>query len=424
MLEAEAGLKQMTIRVSYPEQSPILRRKAVAWAISLAFMAAMFAAAAQAQTFTVLYEFPGGPQGANPIAGLARDSAGNLYGTLASGGNTSCYSGCGVVFSFDPAGIETVLYSFTGTNGDGDDPVSGLLRDSAGNLYGTTQSGGATGCGTVYKVDPTGYETVLYSFAGNTDGCGPDAGVIADLAGNLYGTTYGGGDSTCSVGGCGVVYKLAPDGTETILHVFHGPDGAFPVGGNLVGDPAGNLYGLTVSGGPKCPWDYLGCGVAYRLSPSGQEVFYQFTGYTDGHSPAGSLLRDSAGNIYGVASGGGNMSCNTGNGCGVIFKFDPAGKLTVMHSFSGSDGSTPDAGVIQDAQGNFYGTTTRGGTTDLGTVYTLRTNGKVIVLHSFTGDEDGWDPVDELLVDPAGNLYGTAVNGGTYNGGAMFAITH
>jgi len=243
--------------------------------IRLVLMAglALACVAAQAQTFKVLYEFPRGADGANPAAGLVRDAAGNLYGTVASGGNTSCYSGCGLVFSLSPAGVETVLYSFTGTNGDGEYPVAGLLRDAAGDLYGTTQNGGPTGCGILFKLDPSGNETVLYSFAGGTDGCIPNLGVIQDAEGNLYGATYSGGDSNCTVGGCGVVFKLDRGNKETVLYRFEGgTDGAGPAM-DLFRDQAGNLYSTTHTGGdvngctgPGFPSP--GCGVVFKVDPA------------------------------------------------------------------------------------------------------------------------------------------------------------
>jgi uncharacterized repeat protein (TIGR03803 family) len=391
---------------------------ALAWACAVATLGV----ALQAQTFNVLYDFPWGSDGAHPVAGLVRDSAGNLYGTLVAGGNQVCFNGCGVVFSFNPDGVETVLYTFAGPP-DGELPVAGLLRDNVGNLYGTTQNGGTNDCGTVYKVDINGNERVLHSFSGGAGGCIPIAGVIADSAGNLYGTTNGGGDSGCATGGCGLVYKLDASGTMTILHTFQGPEGAFPANGFLLRDASGNLYGVTVAGGQSCPWSLSGCGVVYRLGPSGKMVLYKFTGYADGHFPQGSLLRDSAGNFYGVTAGGGNMSCSYGSGCGVIFKFDPAGKMNVLYRFGGGDGDSPAAGLIEDAAGNLYGTTERGGEYQEGAVFTLRKSGQEIVLHSFTGDDDGYLPTGALVADPAGNIYGTSSNGGPPNGGALFEIT-
>ncbi len=302
---------------------------------------------------TVLYSFTGtNGDGAQPTAGLIMDSAGNLYGTTQFGGVTSCFSdrippGCGTVFKLDPSGNETVLHSFTGTNGDGANPAASLIMDSAGNLYGTTQFGGVTscssgsfvppGCGTVFKLDPSGHETVLYSFTlTNGDGAQPVAGLIMDSAGNLYGTTPYGGvtSSSCFVfvtgppipPGCGTVFKLDPSGHETLLHSFTDTngDGAQPVAG-LIMDSAGNLYGTVAAS----------AGTVFRLEPSGHEtVLHSFTGSPDGEDPVAGVIMDSAGNLYGTTYGGGSA------GDGTVFRLEPP----VDFSFGpGSGGSTSAA---------------------------------------------------------------------------------
>jgi uncharacterized repeat protein (TIGR03803 family) len=286
------------------------------------------APAQNAQGFKVLFSFDS-VDGAFPAAGLIRDSAGNLYGTteFANAGGT------GNVYKLDQAGNETVLFSFTG-GADGGHPAGGLIRDSAGNLYGTTRDGGdlncffpgtSGGCGVIFKLDPTGHETVLHAFTGGTNGAGPDAAVIRDSAGNLYGTAEFGGNLSCAAGsgqGCGIVFKLDPKGKFTVSHGFTGPDGV---------------------------------------------------------GPTAALVRDSAGNLYGTTGGGG---AHLG---GTVFTLDPSGKLSVLHSFSFSanDGVFPFAGVIRDAAGNLYGTTTAGGASGFGSVYKLTPTGKQTVLHSF-----------------------------------------
>ena len=208
---------------------------------------------AQAQSITVLHSFTNSPDGALPFAGLLRDAAGNLYGTTGSGG----IFGFGTVFKLDSSGNETVLHSFAG-GGDGQQPSGDLIRDAAGNLYGTTLLGGGVfsnncfgSCGTVFKLDPSGNETVLHTFAGGGDGRQPNGNLIMDAAGNLYGTTGSGGSATCPVTlGCGTVFKLDTSGILTLLHSFTGSpgDGESPVGG-LIMDKAGNLYGTTLNGG-------------------------------------------------------------------------------------------------------------------------------------------------------------------------------
>jgi uncharacterized repeat protein (TIGR03803 family) len=380
--------------------------------------------AAEAQTYTVLYKFLGGQNdGAGPGYGtLIGDSAGNLYGTTEGGGA----SGAGVVFKLDKTG-ETVLYSFKASPTDGGMPMAGLIRDSAGNLYGTTTAGGASDQGTVFKLDPIGTETVLYSFTGGGDGGRPYAGLIQDSAGNLYGTTTTGGVSGgCDGPGCGVVFKLDTTGTETVLHAFTGrADGGNPRAG-LILDSAGNLYGTTAWGGvPGCHG--TGCGLIFKLDTTGTEtVLHDFTG-ADGAMPYAGLILDSAGNLYGTTVHGGAWNE------GVVFKLDTTGTETVVHSFNGgsaggSDGATPYAGLIRDPAGNLYGTTESGGGSSgcngfgCGAVFKLDTTGTETVLYSFTEEADGANPLAGLSQDPAGNLYGTASEGGTSNDGVVFKL--
>ena len=305
-------------------------------------VAAMVIAPAQAQTAreVVLHNFAGPPRGASPVAGVIRDSAGNLYGTTEFGGSADA----GVVYRLDTAGHQKVLFSFGGGN-DGANPVAGVIGDSAGNLYGTTEFGGSANAGVVYRLDTAGHETVLYNFMGGDDGGGPYAGVIRDSAGNLYGTTLSGGRA-----GAGVVYQLDPAGKETVLYNFMGGiDGGEPFAG-VIRDSAGNLYGTTFSGGAS------GQGMVYKLDPAGHEtVLYSFTGGTDGGSPFAGVIRDSAGNLYGTTTNGNFTGCGA---CGVVYKLDPAGHETVLHTFGiGPDGWYPKAGVIRDSAGNLYGTT-------------------------------------------------------------------
>jgi uncharacterized repeat protein (TIGR03803 family) len=308
---------------------------------------------------TVLHSFTGSPtDGAAPAAGLIRDRAGNLYGTTTSGGA----SGNGVVFKVDPTGMETVLYSFTG-GADGANPQAGLARDSAGNLYGTTTSGGASGNGVVFTLDPTGKETVIYSFTGGADGALPYARLVRDSSGNLYGTTISGGASRN-----GVVFKVDPTGIETVLYSFiGGADGALPEAG-LTRDKEGNLYGATAYGGDLSAFFGLGCGVVFKLDSTGNEtVLYRFTCGADGSQPRAVLVRDKAGNLYGTTEIGGTF------GYGVVFKLDRTGKETVLHTFTGADGLQVDAGLIRDAEGNLYGTTVGGGASGDGVVFKLTT---------------------------------------------------
>jgi uncharacterized repeat protein (TIGR03803 family) len=226
----------------------IPQRTSTALALAVIFLLVFVATPwAQGQTFTVLHRFTGN-DGSFPEAGLVRDAAGNLYGTTLNGGDQNCSGGCGSVFKLDKTSKETILYSFTGGS-DGEYPNAGLVRDEAGNLYGTTVAGGVSGtgcpeyttCGVVFKLDTTGKETVLYTFTGGADGGTSYARLVRDSAGNLYGTTAGGGAFAS-----GVVFKLDATGHETVLHTFTGgADGGLPYAG-LVRDSAGNLYGATL----------------------------------------------------------------------------------------------------------------------------------------------------------------------------------
>jgi uncharacterized repeat protein (TIGR03803 family) len=387
---------------------------------------------------TVLYSFGGGTDGAHPYAGLVQDSAGNFYGTTYMGGGSGCSGGdgCGTVFELTATGNEIVLYRFMG-GADGANPNAGLVRDAAGNLYGTTVLGGTLNLGTVFQLTPSGAETVLYSFTGGTDGDGPAGGLKRDTTGNLYGTTQGGGDGTgcsfLSLQGCGTVFKVTPSGQETVLYRFNGgSDGGLPSAGPvLVG--AGNLYGTTEAGGGNgCGG--TGCGTIFRVSVTGKEAaLYSFTGGSDGRSPVATLLRDTSGNLYGTTFGGGISGGCGGEGCGVVFEISAQGKEATLYSFvGGPDGQGPGAGLVRDAKGNLYGTTSLGGGvgcfgSGCGTVFKVNAQGNETVLYSFIGGTDGDRPEAPLLSE-RGKLYGTTINGGGtgcggYGCGVVFEIT-
>lgn len=375
---------------------------------------------AAAQTYTILYNFNGQSDGAEPSTTLLRDGTGNLYGTAL--GDGYCPPGCGVVFKVSTSDQETVLHTFNGPP-DGGYPGSGLTADSAGNAYGVTMSGGANkcsgyyqGCGAVFRINKTG-ESVVYSFKGPPDGQMPMADLIDDAQGNLYGTTFFGGT------GCGTVFKVDSTGNETALYRFKGAmDGCYPWS-PLLRDAAGNLYGTTEEGGNQaCSQDGLqsGCGTIFRLDPSGKEtVLYRFTGPPDGEGPGGTLATDGV-SLYGTTPGGG------GSNDGTIFKFDKSGKETILHTFEGSDGVGP-TGVIRDQNGNLYGTTTGGGNECLpiyntcGTAFELDAAQNLTILHYFDG-ADGQNPLAGLIRDAAGHLYGTTQFGGTAFGCVVGAM--
>jgi len=393
-----------------------LRAARATLAIAIVLVPAVLAT--QAQTYKVQYSFHFTADGVNPTAGLVRDTSGNLYGTTYSGGPTGCCEGAASVLS--AGGGERILHFFSGSPTDGSNPYAGVLRDAAGNLYGTTLSGGASGFGVVFKLDTTAKETVMYSFTGGADGAYPQAGLVRDGAGNLYGTTSAGGSSVCS-GGCGVVFKINTAGKETVLHAFAGfpTDGEFPVA-NVVRDAAGNLYGTTPYGGG------FDDGVVFKVDATGKEtILYTFTGGVDGGNPYGGLVRDAAGNLYGTTYTGGSGDC-VGDGCGAVFKLTATGKETVLYSFHGADGATPTAGVVRDAAGNLYGATLSGGAFNQGVVFKLGTTGKETVLHSFSGNGGPYpvSPYSSLVLDAAGNLYGTTPGGGPGGGyGVVFKIS-
>jgi uncharacterized repeat protein (TIGR03803 family) len=385
---------------------------------------------AEAQTLTILHSFSGFPgDGASPQAGLIRDSAGNLYGTSTYGGSADL----GTVFKIAAAGgTITVLHNFgdPAVANDGVAPYGGLVLDSAGNLYGTTFGGNDSSyAGTVFKLNTSGHNyTVLHTFSDGTvanDGVAPYGGLILDSAGNLYGTTAYGG----SAGG-GTVFKMAAaGGTLTVLHNFSDDtstyDGVEPIAG-LILDSAGNLYGTTFSGGT------YGEGTVFKLDTSGHNytVLHTFsfsygTEANDGGAPYAGLVLDSAGNLYGTTVGGGSA------GEGTVFKIAAAGgTLIVLHNFSdgtvANDGVEPDSGLILDSAGNLYGTTVGGGSAGGGTIFKIAAGGTLTVLHSFNDGSvanDGSRPFAALIRDSAGNFYGTTGSGGSAGQGTAFKLS-
>jgi len=379
-------------------------------------------------SFIILYDFgQGATTGGSPSGRLLRDSAGNLYGT--GGGGSNNY---GVVFKLSPALEETVLYYFKGqANGDGSYPWAGLVQDSQGNLYGTTSQGGTYNYGTVFKLTPSGDETVLHSFSGPPDGATPAAELLLDSAGNLYGTTSGGGTG-CSnpygASGCGTVFEVSAAGLETVLYRFtNSPDGAFPMAG-LVRDAAGNFYGTTSAGGNVFARD-TALGTVFRLTPQGKEtVLYRFKGgsVSDGQNPRSTLVWDASGNLYGTTLEGGPK------GWGTVFKLSPTGAETTLYSFpaNSTDGKSPEAGVVRDSAGNLYGTALIGGrmaqcvNEGCGIAFKLSPTGQETVLHRFSWSmKDGCQPTASLILDAKGNLYGTTpFCGGSSGGGSVFKI--
>jgi uncharacterized repeat protein (TIGR03803 family) len=372
---------------------------------------------AHAQTEKVLHSFSYQWDGQDPQAGLIFDNAGNLYGTTFAGG---AY-GWGTVFEITSAGEEKLLYTFGGKFPEGAHPNASLVFDKAGNLYGTTWLGGANNSGTVFELTPAGVETVLYSFGGQPgDGYAPFSGLVFDKKGNLYGTTYYGGAY-----GLGTVYEITSAGTYKVLYSFgsHRFDGAHPWFAGLVLGKAGKLYGTTYAGGAH------GGGTVFQITSAGREkVLYSFGGYLgDGADPYAGLVFDKTGNLYGTTLLGGT------NNAGTVFEFTSAGTEKVLYRFGSQsvDGNEPTAGVVIDNAGNLYGTTSQGGVYGYagggggyGTVFEITTQGSEKVLYEFGAQSgDGNYPIAGLVLDGQGNLYGTNKAGGAYGFGTVFEVT-
>jgi uncharacterized repeat protein (TIGR03803 family) len=360
--------------------------------------------------------------GAGPAAPLIQASDGNFYGTTR--GNVYeiplGFTGPGTVFKVTPAGVYTLLYAFgTGGSTDGANPVAGLIQGSDGNLYGTTRFGGAYGYGTVFKITPAGVETVLYSFFGGLDGIDPSGGLIQGSDGNFYGTTNTGGQ--CQVG---VVFRVTPTGAESVLYTFAGgtdgcatADGANPNYGLILGTD-GNFYGTTAYGG----FVGRGDGTVFKITPAGVEsVLYAFQGgSSDGASPSGGVIQASDGNFYGITNFAGAYDTGT------LFKITPGGVETSLYSFEpyGSVNAViPSAGLIQASDGNFYGTA-EGGAYMQGTVFKITLAGVESLLRSLgaDGSNDAAEPSAGVIQGTDGNLYGTTSFGGTAGLGAVFRL--
>lgn len=415
---------------------------------------------------TVLHNFASGSDGAEPLASLIFDNAGNLYGTTAMGGSlgqNACtenrYVDCGAVFELMPDShgnwTESILHRFTGYPNDGQNPVASLILDSAGNLYGTTQNGGTYSAGGVFELAPGSNgawsETILYNFTGAADGGGPSASLIFDSAGNLYSTTEYGGDVNCNGPldtSCGTVFELTSNGkgawTETVLHSFAYVDGAYPVS-NVVFDATGSLYGTTPDG-PGFACNGGGCGTVYRLTPNSdgswiETIIYNFAGGPDGVEPVAGLILDGDGNLYGTTQYGGDLgSCY--QGCGTVFQLTPRSKGNwtekVIHRFGlpahggQNDGTQPTSGLLLDQAGNLYGTAVSGGYQSCydfvgcGTVFELSpaSDGKwtTSLLYGFSTGPLGAGPLAGVISDSAGNLYGPTQGGSAADYGAVFEL--
>ena len=374
----------------------------------------------------VLYSFSGGNDGGDAASGLVI-RGGNLYGTTVVGGAYAC----GTIFKLAPQKSlpwhESVLYSFD-CYGTGKTPYGGVTFDRKGSLYGSTVSGGSggscgsSGCGVVFQLTSQAAESVLHSFTGGNDGFGPGGSVAIDSTGHLYGTTPDGGTNAE-----GTVYEISRARRtwhESVIHAFTGgKDGAVGSLGTLLVDSSGDLYGVTEIGGAHS------AGTVFKMTRTSKnrwnlKTLYAFKGTPDAASPYGGLIEDASGNLYGTTYYGG------AHGFGSVFELvaSARGKYhdRVLYSFrGGSDGSSPTSTLIAGASGRLYGTTSAGGgSCDCGTIFDLdATSGSETVLHSFGSSGDGAYPYYGLTQDSGGNLYGTTVQGGTFNQGAVFELT-
>ncbi len=368
------------------------------------------AIAAHSQTLNTITTFDV-TNGALPWnAALTQGVDGNLYGTTQSGGLTNE----GTVFKVSlPGGALTTIYNFCAQANcaDGLEPYAGLVLATDGNFYGTTWIGGASGPGTVFRITPQGALTTIYSFCTQpncSDGGFPEAALIEGSDGNLYGTTSAGGNAGCANGGCGVAFRISLSGEMTILYSFcnlqNCADGSFPVGG-LIQATDGNFYGTTSTGG------LFHDGTVFRITQNGQfSTLYNFKAYS-GASPRAGLIQGADGNLYGATAGGGGPGCNAA-ACGTIFKITPSGSFAKLFSFDGgSDGGLASGGLIQAMDGNLYGTTQAGGFQNDGTIFQITTAGALTSLHSFDFD-DGAFPQSSLLQGTSGAFYGMTNDGG------------
>jgi uncharacterized repeat protein (TIGR03803 family) len=395
--------------------------------LGVAGLSAGSAWAASAPSEAVLHSFcqlTNCADGSGPDAGLIATTQGGFYGTTRSGGNANA----GVAFWVSITGGSGLLHVFQNNSMDGGSPVAPLFRDKSGNFFGTTSEGGPSFSGTVFERSAGGVYRLLHAFKG-TDGSYPAGGVVADSAGNLYGTTFGGGKTSSNCTGCGTIFRLTPSGILTTLYSFCSltgcSDGQTPSAG-LIGDATGNLYGTTADGGE----DVLGVVFKIHADGTGYTVLHTFTGGFDGGFPQASLSADPSGNLYGTTQIGGE------NGAGPVFKLAPDGSnFAVLYTFcnlaSCADGSEPLGGVILDADGNLYGTTVEGGVNNSGAVFALTPAETYTVLYSFCSTKnssgfctDGSGPVGNLVALGNGNLYGTTKLGGTMNAGTVYELTN
>ena len=386
----------------FPRLEDTRRRKLRrAGAIVLTFAVALpfSTPAANAQTYSVLYNF--GLKRGDPLVpafpgAIAQGRDGNLYSTGEEGGANNL----GAVFKITPEGKLTELYSFDGTHGSL--PTSGLTLATGGSFYGTTLAGGTSNQGVVFRITPGGALTVLHNFSSGSDGFVAEGAPVEGTGGNFYGTTVSGGNQTACSGGCGTVYKITSSGTFSTLYQFDVTHGSGP-NAPLIQGTDGNFYGSTVGGGA------YGHGTIFRITPGGKlTVIHSLLSGANGRPVMAPLTDGSDGYFYGTAKGGGFY------GKGTVFRITSQGKLNVIHEFHDTDGINPSGGLVQATDGNFYGTASAGGVFGFGTIYEITPQGTFSVLHDFDGPS-GSEPAP-LLQHTSGVVFGDTAQGGSASG--------
>ncbi len=379
---------------------------------------------ASAQTLTTLVSL-NGINGSQPRAGLVQGRDGNFYGTTTDGGgSTACFgSGCGTIFRMTPTGILTTLVRFNSINGNG--PEAELVEGSDGNFYGTTTYGGSStvcgtdpmtgiplGCGTVFRMTPSGTLTTLVNFDRTNNGSNPYAGLVQSKDGDFYGTTNAGGLFTCLNFGCGAVFRMTANGTLTTLVYFDSTNsGGYGPSAELAEGSDGNFYGTTGDGGTFAD------GTVFRMTPSGTlTTLVNFDRTKDGGSPIAALVEGRDGNFYSTTFSGGS------SGAGTVYRMTPSGILTTLVNFNRTNGRYPYADLVTGSDGNFYGTTSQGGTPGDGTVYRMTPSGILATLVNFDRTH-GAGPYGRLIQGSDGNFYSTTNGGGNSQLGTVFQLS-
>jgi uncharacterized repeat protein (TIGR03803 family) len=388
--------------------------------------------ASPAQTLTTVYSFcsqQGCSDGNGPQAGLAQGLDGNFYGTTASGGTDNK----GTVYKITANGTLSSLYNFTGAP-DGATPTGSLVQGADGNLFGTTSTGGAHNYGSIFKISPAGTLNILYSFCSQRscpDGESPNAQLTRGVDGNFYGSTPWGGNSQMCEQGCGTIFKITPSGLFTMLYSFcsqpNCADGTYPTGGLTLGSD-GNFYGTTPEGGGSANC-YPGCGTVFKITPAGTFTTLHIFTSGDGFYSQAAMVQGADGNFYGTTAMGGSQAAGT------IFRISTTGSFSTLHSFclqhGCPDGATPRSGLVQGIDGNFYGTATQGGLTEncysgCGILFKVTPAGAFSTLYEFCSQPnctDGATPAGVLIQALDGNFYGTTQVGGNSNNGTVFSLS-